>query len=78
VDQFRGASGLGRAGARPSRPCPQSFDHGPACDHQGHDAVEPPAALAEGDRGVLTRMTPDEIQILVLAELPDAPATTGR
>ena len=29
------------------------------------------AALAEGDRGVLTRMTPEEIQILVLAELPE-------
>jgi hypothetical protein len=28
---------------------------------------EEPAALAEGDRGVLIRMTPDEIQILVLA-----------
>jgi hypothetical protein len=36
------------------------------------------AALAEGDRGVLTRMTPDEIQILVLAELPDVPASAGR
>jgi len=35
-------------------------------------------ALAEGDRGVLTRMTPEEIQILLLAELPDVPATTGR
>src|SRR5205814_4760167 len=64
--------------AGPSRPCPPSFDHGPACDHQGHDAVEPPAALAEGDRGVLTHMAPEEIQILVLAELPDVPATTGR
>jgi hypothetical protein len=39
---------------------------------------EEPAALADGDRGVLIRMTPDEIQILVLAELPDVPATTGR
>jgi hypothetical protein len=39
---------------------------------------EEPAALAEGDRGVLVRMTPDEIQIVVLAELPDVPATTGR
>jgi hypothetical protein len=36
------------------------------------------AAPAEGDRGVLTRMTPDEIQILVLAELPDVPASAGR
>jgi hypothetical protein len=36
------------------------------------------AALAEGDRGVLTCMTPEEIQILVLAELPDVPASAGR
>jgi hypothetical protein len=46
------------------------------CPQRPHP--EEPAALAEGDRGVLIRMTPEEIQILVLAELPDVPASAGR
>jgi hypothetical protein len=66
------------ASLNPAAPTWQSARYRADCGRCGGYLVGAAAALAEGARGVLIRVTPDEIQILVLAELPDVPATTGR